>query len=375
MAATRPSSDRWLRAPLRVLGDLIVLSARAPTRSGRHRRTWSVAATSFGIVALIAVAFAPAVVAKTNALTLTPTHPSVHLGQPTTIAFAATNTGKSGGAGQVGCIVIVVPPAFSVGATTVTSTAAGSSWTVGTLGGAAGETVVRLQARNDASVLLGDPLDQTLRFSIRVTGLARGNATWVANVYNKIDCTIDMALKKAIRVTVSAGTQPKPTPTAPVSPTAKPTPHRTPAPATTPPPIATAKPPTATATPPKASPPTSMLVPPSATPTPSPRPTKSPSTQLAAGGAGGADLPPGTAFTFTGSGSNGTAAHASMFGASLSDFTGLFGRAFDWAVPGVVLSVPGLVLVLAILAQAMGALAWLPLVRRRIGAFGFRAGT
>jgi hypothetical protein len=64
-----------------------------------------------------------------------------------------------------------------------------------------------------------------------------------------------------------------------------------------------------------------------------------------------------------------------MFGASLSGFPALFGRAFDWAVPGLVLSLPGMLLVLAILAQAMGALAWLPLVRRRIGGFGFRSAT
>ena len=42
-------------------------------------------------------------------------------------------------------------------------------------------------------------------------------------------------------------------------------------------------------------------------------------------------------------------------------------------MPGLVLSVPGLLLVLVvILAQAVGAVAWLPVVRRRIGAFGLR---
>jgi hypothetical protein len=47
-----------------------------------------------------------------------------------------------------------------------------------------------------------------------------------------------------------------------------------------------------------------------------------------------------------------------------------FAGALDWAVPGLVLSVPGLLLLLAVLAQSLGALAWLPIVRRRIGAFG-----
>ena len=54
-----------------------------------------------------------------------------------------------------------------------------------------------------------------------------------------------------------------------------------------------------------------------------------------------------------------------------SGFTTPFGQGFAWAVPGLVLSVPGLLLVLAVIgAQAVGALAWLPVVRRRIGGFG-----
>jgi hypothetical protein len=42
-------------------------------------------------------------------------------------------------------------------------------------------------------------------------------------------------------------------------------------------------------------------------------------------------------------------------------------------VPGLVLSVPGILLVLAVIAvQALGAAAWLPVVRRRIGSFEVR---
>ena len=64
-----------------------------------------------------------------------------------------------------------------------------------------------------------------------------------------------------------------------------------------------------------------------------------------------------------------------MFSDGFAQFTAMFGRAFDWAVPGLVLSIPGMLLVLAIAGQAAGALAWLPLVRRRIGGFGLRDGT
>jgi hypothetical protein len=43
---------------------------------------------------------------------------------------------------------------------------------------------------------------------------------------------------------------------------------------------------------------------------------------------------------------------------------------FLWAVPSLVLSVPGVLVVVVILAQAVGGFAWLPLVRRKIGGFG-----
>jgi hypothetical protein len=43
---------------------------------------------------------------------------------------------------------------------------------------------------------------------------------------------------------------------------------------------------------------------------------------------------------------------------------------FDWAVPALALTVPGLLLMLAVLAQlSVGAL-WLPVVRRWLGSFG-----
>ena len=40
---------------------------------------------------------------------------------------------------------------------------------------------------------------------------------------------------------------------------------------------------------------------------------------------------------------------------------------FEWAVPALVLTVPGILLVIAVLAQAMIGLAWLPVVRRWLG--------
>ena len=42
----------------------------------------------------------------------------------------------------------------------------------------------------------------------------------------------------------------------------------------------------------------------------------------------------------------------------------------DWAVPALTLSVPGLLLMLAVLAQLTASAIWLPMVRRWLGAFG-----
>jgi hypothetical protein len=50
------------------------------------------------------------------------------------------------------------------------------------------------------------------------------------------------------------------------------------------------------------------------------------------------------------------------------------GQLFAWVVPGLLLSVPGLLVLLAVLVQLMVGAAWLPVVRRRLGAFGFRRG-
>ena len=45
---------------------------------------------------------------------------------------------------------------------------------------------------------------------------------------------------------------------------------------------------------------------------------------------------------------------------------------FEWAVPALVLTVPGILLVIAVLAQALIGLAWLPLTRRWLGGGGRR---
>ena len=45
---------------------------------------------------------------------------------------------------------------------------------------------------------------------------------------------------------------------------------------------------------------------------------------------------------------------------------------FDWAVPAFVLTVPGLLLILTVLAQTLFGLFWLPVARRRLAGLGVR---
>jgi len=45
---------------------------------------------------------------------------------------------------------------------------------------------------------------------------------------------------------------------------------------------------------------------------------------------------------------------------------------FDWFIPAAVVAGPGLLVILAIALQLLGALAWLPAVRRYLGGAGSR---
>ena len=56
------------------------------------------------------------------------------------------------------------------------------------------------------------------------------------------------------------------------------------------------------------------------------------------------------------------------------DLLGGFGAfgGFEFAVPALVLAVPGLLLIVALLAQAAIGLVWLPIVRRHLTGVGVR---
>ena len=106
-----------------------------------------------------------------------------------------------------------------------------------------------------------------------------------------------------------------------------------------------------------------------ADPTPTPTPGGAGGPGIA-GASGGPGPTPGGGFTpddpeFT-VGRSGLDPIDGLIDINVVGFDGLI----EWAVPAMVLSVPGLLLLLAVLAQAAGGLLWLPVVRRWLGGFG-----
>ncbi len=170
---------------------------------------------------------------------------------------------------------------------------------------------------------------------------------------------IDASAATRVRITVEAA-PPAPSP----APRPDPTPDPAPDPAASPDPSPTPDDPS----PEPSSEPTPE---PSASPTPAP--SDGPGTGAPSGGAGGGGAGSVERWSI-GDGDDGDP--RSMPIANLASSTlGIFGKAFDWLVPGAITAVPGLLLILAILAQAGGALAWLPVVRRKIGGFGLSSGS
>jgi hypothetical protein len=150
---------------------------------------------------------------------------------------------------------------------------------------------------------------------------------------------------------------PIPTPTLPPVPIPTPRPTPTPSPRPTPTPTPTPRPtPTVSPTP--------SPLPTDARPSPSPVPV--PAGPGSPGGPTGAPPAPPDAFVLP-------PVRIDPFDDVLAGFGGFgaFGG-FEWAVPAIVLTVPGLLLLVALLAQAAIGVLWLPMVRRHLAGVGLR---
>jgi hypothetical protein len=336
----------------------------------------------------------------TGGWTIARTPASIVAGVPTAIDVTATNVA---GGSSVGCVRLQVPAAFAVDAVGVDSVQPSHVWTADApTAGPSGSTIVQVHGVTDGDVLKND--GDVVAFHVTVIGTAVGTYTWPAESRDHANCSsgIDTA---SITVSITGGAAtPTPIPTLTATPTPRPTatptrpPSPTPIPTPTPRPTATPTPqPTPTAVP---SPTPAVTPSPSptatASPTPEPTATVSPEPSPSATPIGSASPTPagsdpgsttgptaapgggiGTASGGSPAGGGSTAAGGYVVGldpTSKGDLTLATSAMASldgivWAVPSLVLTVPGLLLVLAVLAQIIAGAAWLPVVRRKVGSF------
>ena len=380
------------------------------------RRLWAIA----GVVLLAAAI--PAAVFAAKAWTLSVNPSTITVDVQTAVRITVRNTGDDSGGDEITCVRIQVPNSFtisSVGIVSVygqTSGAAFTSWQAVWPGAG----VVAFKNKDDHWPLIGSsPPEDVAVFRITGTADTVGNMNWTATAADhpgkagSTSCGSGPFTPRSLALDVEADSTPTPTPAPTPTPTPKPTPTPapTPTPTAAPTPTPTPKPtPTPTPIPTRTPGPTPTPAPgatPVATPTPRPGATAEPSpTTLptadpsgspppsAAAGASpapslDASVPPAsfgapTPSSTTDPGSDGSSGLAlpggeagsggaavpvgGMGGAVSTALDSLPGGLAVWAFPAFVMSVPGLLLLLAIGAQAIGAMAWLPVVRRRLGA-------
>jgi hypothetical protein len=393
-------------------------------------------AVAVAAAALLSVAVAStALAARLWLLSATPL--IVTAGVETDVTLTATNAGGSGGGDEISCVTVQLPSGFTVTGVSIvsvwgaTSGSAYQAWRAVWPGG----SVVTVKDPADDYPLIGSspPRDEIV-FTISGVAGSAGAMTWTGNATDKpgsassTNCGAGGQLPALLAFTVLPPLLPTPTPTptptlvpTPMpSPTAAPTPVPTPvptpqptrvptpAPTTAPTPSAavTAQPSPGATAPDGTARPTSDASdepgPDGATPggsspsdaaAPTDRPDPRPS-DGSSGSDGGPASPTGPGLDGGGSDgeqgfSIGTADAAAgddttgqrgpairgLDGALVSAMTQLPGGVLAWSYPALVLGVPGVLLIVAMIAQAAGALAWVPIVRRTLGGVGLRART
>ncbi|MGQ0608939.1 MAG: hypothetical protein ACT4OQ_10820 [Chloroflexota bacterium] len=355
-----------------------------------------------GVVMAVALVLglAPGPASAAVLWTLTASPLAVTTGASTTFSLEATNEDPLAAllsSSEIGCVVVDVPGNFIVEATGVSASSTGNSW----IASASGNMVkVRTTSGGDRLKLL-----DWVRFTVKAKAMSAGSLAWTANAYRDQDCGGSASLLGVPPIVLVTGpaVTPAPSPTAvptasPPPPAAtatpKPTPKPTPTPTPTPRPTASASPgqvdpmarPTANATaapdeiasPSDGSTPSRSPQDPAVSRSPSPSSTQPPSpagsdVAVPSPSASGSDepremdgqigaLPPADA----GGGFDPRPTETQPIQVTLGPF-GLLGGIDVWAIPGMIVGVPGLLVILFVLLQAAGALAWIPAIRRLRG--------
>lgn len=313
-----------------------------------------------GAVAFVGAAIAaalPAMAAAVMLWTLVATPLTTTANQSTTFNLTATNLDPLT---DLGCIEVDVPSSFVVESAGTSTASNGATWVAWPNG-----NVVFVRSLSGGGRL---KIGQSVQFTIRARATAAGAFLWPNHAHNKQDCTGEDQAGVPLTVTVLPQVLPTPTPTATPAPTSVPTATPKPAPTATPiVPLPSLPLPSVPALP---------------TPRPTPGPVDSPTASSAASaaaepsrspaasegtGAIGSD-PPLTGSTGA-SGAGGVTLARGLEDGSADlrvgvELLGLLDGEIVWFVPAASVALPGLLVILWVVLQAMGALAWIPAVRR-----------
>ncbi len=353
----------------------------------RGRVSGALAGLVVGLAA-VSLVLAPEVAAAAT-FTATADKSQIGLLSPTTVRVTITNTTSAGG-DSIGCVKVSLSANnYSLTAATVVSVSNSGSWS-----SSIANNDVTAKANTGGSALRPDPHDDNVVLQLSVTGKKITNAHWTVETWRDAgsSCSSQHASTNLPMKVVVAAPTPTPTPLPTPTPTPPPTPTPTPPPTPAPTPRPTPRP---TPPPTQAPTPTPAPTPVGATATPDPVDTPAPSDPLAsASPSASIAASPSVAPTVTPDPSGGVfgggpiavvpapsgrpgRSVAQPFGpvvlGSDVSLTGIgldaLGMLGPFAVPGFIAAASSIVILLIILLQAIGAAVWLPIVRRRIGAF------
>ena len=253
--------------------------------------------------------------------TLTATPLVATAGQPTTFHMLAANLAGP----PAGCVNVEIPSSFVIQAAGNVVASDGTAWVAAVVG-----SWVEVTAVSGIDFL--DPLE-SVSFDIQLLPTQAGAWSWNNHIHVPSQCTGTAYYGVPVTVVVAPAIVPTPVPT----------------PIPTLPPLPTPRPdPTATPTA-------------SSAPTSTPRPSPTPQPVAVAGPTSPTDGtgPVGRLADLGGAGTGSIGLGANV--------VALLDAPLVWFVPGAAVGVPGLLVLLWIGLQAVGALAWIPAVRRMSG--------
>ncbi len=341
-----------------------------------------------GIVFAVALGMPLTARAESFAWTLVASPLTATTGVKTTFTLTATNADPATvvfETSEIGCLYVYLPSNFTIQSATVTGSNAGSGWHIDSIVGN------RVKVHTDSG---GDRLEllQWVGFTVTATPTSPGSLVWDANAYFDQECRDGGAILDVKPIVIVTGPTVTPTPLPTPVPTPKPAPTATPTPTPALPlpiPLPSVPDPI-----PSVPVPSIGLPPLGATPTPAPTPRIGDPTpratasatpaatevqQLSPPAAPGTDvgLLPGSPSSGGGGGAvpQGLTTTVLDRGAPRVDFdpaelqihfetAGLLDGTTVWLVPTATFAIPALLLFLFVALQAVGALAWVPAVRR-----------